>query len=134
MSTLNHEGSTFPDVTALDMKAHKQTGVGQQSVRKMSDQSARKAVIGKADARYWMQSGKLIADDRCRGALTCKIQVAGRRESFPLRTTNRSAAAAKAARIYGDVVALGWEEALAKHKLSNQKLEKQPPLEDGRKR
>jgi integrase len=40
----------------------------------------------------------------------------GRRESFPLRTGNKQAAAAKAARIYGDVNVLGWEAALAKHK------------------
>lgn len=48
--------------------------------------------------------------------LCCKIQVAGRRESFPLRTSNKNAAAAKAAQIFGDVVALGWDAALKKHK------------------
>ncbi len=90
----------------------------------MSEATPRKAAIGKGDARYWMQPGKLIADARCRGALACKVQVAGRRESFPLRTTNKSAAATKAARIYGDVVALGWEEALAKHKPDYRKPEK----------
>lgn len=112
------------DAITENVEAHKRTGVAPENVRKMSDQSPRKAVIGKADARYWMQAGKLIADARSRGALACKIQVAGRRELFPLRTTNKSAAATKAARIYGDVVALGWEEALAKHKPDHRKPEK----------
>lgn len=74
-----------------------------------------KIVIGKGDARYWLQSGKLLRDARSR-FLVCKIQVNGRRESFPLRTSNKAAAAEKAARIYHDVIALGWEPALAKHK------------------
>lgn len=79
-------------------------------------QAKRPTAIGKSDARYWLQTGKLYSDARCAGALFCKIQVGGRRESFPLRTTNRAAAAAKAAKIYGDVSALGWEAAIAKHK------------------
>ncbi len=72
--------------------------------------------IGKADARYWQQAGKLDLDPRGNGALSCRIQMNGRREPFPLRTTNKAAAATKAARIYGDVMALGWDAALAKHK------------------
>lgn len=82
----------------------------------VSEGGTGKRAVGKGDARYWKQAGKLIADPRCRGALSCKIQVNGRRESFPLRTSNKEAAAAKAARIYGDVVAMGWDEALMKHK------------------
>jgi integrase len=72
--------------------------------------------IGKADARYWQQAGKLFTDPRGNGTLSCRIQLDGRREPFPLRTTNKAAAATKAARIYGDVVALGWDAAIAKHK------------------
>lgn len=86
-----------------------------KSVRLMSDSDTLKKSIGKADSRYWQQAGKLLTDPRSR-FLFCKIQVNGRRDSFPLRTANKSAAATKAARIYGDVVALGWEDALAKHK------------------
>jgi integrase len=81
----------------------------------MSDSDIMKKSIGKADSRYWQQAGKLLTDPRSR-FLFCKIQVHGRRESFPLRTANKSAAAAKAAKIYGDVVALGWDAAIAKHK------------------
>jgi integrase len=81
----------------------------------MSERTPR--IVGKADARYWLQAGKLLKDSRSR-FLCCKIQVGGRRESFPLRTSNKNTAAAKAALIYGDVVALGWDEALEKHKSS----------------
>ena len=70
-------------------------------------------VYGKGDARYWKQPGKLLADKRSR-FLSCKIQHAGRRESFPLKTANKSTAAAKAAKIFSDVVSQGWEEALIK--------------------
>lgn len=96
---------------------HSETGMNAKSVRKVSEVSdAKTTSIGKADSRYWLQPGKLHTDKRCRGALSCKIQVNGRRESFPLRTTNKNAAASKAAKIYGDIVALGWDDALAKHK------------------
>ena len=81
----------------------------------MSEPSKKRNIIGKADARYWLQPGKLLKDTRSR-FLCCKVQVAGRRESFPLRTSNTNAAAARAAQIYGDVVSLGWEAALEKHK------------------
>ena len=47
-----------------------------------------------------------------------------RRESFPLRTTNKNAAASKAARIYGDVCALGWDAAILKHKPESVKVAK----------
>jgi integrase len=87
-----------------------------KSVRKMSESESAKTSIGKADSRYWLQAGKLISDPRCRGALFCKIQVHGRRESFPLLTTNKSAAASKAAKIYADISVLGWDAAITKHK------------------
>lgn len=82
-----------------------------KSVRKVSESS----VIGKGDSRYWQQAGKLIKDPRSRH-LCCKIQVKGRRESFPLRTSSKAAAASKAAEIYREVLAFGWEATLAKHK------------------
>ncbi len=81
----------------------------------MSDSDTSKKPIGKADARYWQQKGRFVVDRRSR-FLCCKIQVRGRRESFPLRTANKTTAAAKAALIYGDVIALGWDAAMLKHK------------------
>lgn len=71
---------------------------------------------GKGDSRYWLQAGKLVSDARWGGAFACRIQSQGRREFFPLRTMNKATAAAKASKIYNDVVALGWDAAIAKHK------------------
>lgn len=79
-----------------------------------------KKAIGKADTRYWVQDGKLLLDERSR-FFFCKIQVKGRRESFPLRTANKSEAASRAARIFGDIVALGWDLAMPKHKFRHEK-------------
>lgn len=72
--------------------------------------------LGKGDSRYWLRSGKLVSDPRWAGSFACRIQTQGRREFFPLRTSNKSSAAAKAASIYTDIAALGWDAALAKHK------------------
>lgn len=69
----------------------------------MSESKTVKTAIGKADSR-------------CRGALFCKIQVHGRRESFLLLTTDKSAAASKVAKIYADISVLGWQAAITKHK------------------
>lgn len=89
-----------------------------ESVRKVSDKN--KKAIGKGDARYWTQEGKLMTDSRS-PFLSCKIQVGGRRESFPLRTGNKTTAASKAAKIFNDIVAFGWDTALATHKPSTTK-------------
>ncbi len=97
------------------MSEHDDSVVSKKSVRLVSDSDTFRRSIGKADSRYWQQPGKLLTDPRSR-FMSVKIQVHGRRESFPLRTANKSAAAAKAARIYGDIVVLGWDEALKKHK------------------
>lgn len=98
-----------------DNDEHAQSMKNSKSVREVADSDTRPKAIGKADARYWLQKGKLLSDPRSR-FLCCKIQVNKRRESFPLRTSNRANAAAKAAQIFGDIVALGWSEALQKHK------------------
>jgi len=62
-----------------------------------------------------LQPGKLDTTPKSR-FYSCRIQTQGRREPFPLRTANKSVAATRAAQIFGDVIALGWEAALAKHK------------------
>lgn len=90
--------------------------MNQKSGSGMAVVASRGKTLGKGDSRYWLQSGKLVSDARWAGAFACRIQSQGRREFFPLRTTNKSAAAAKAAKIYGDVASLGWDAALAKHK------------------
>ncbi len=93
-------------------------------------QTKKQTIIGKADARYWLQSGKLYSDARSAGALFCKIQVNGRRESFPLRTSNKRAAASKAAKIYNDVTSKGWDAVLAEHKPETVKVPKATSVGD----
>lgn len=95
---------------------HPESQMDKESVREMSEATPSKTALGKGDSRYWKQPGKLIKDARWGGAYSCKIQVRGRRESFPLRTANKESAASTAARIYTDVIALGWDAAIAKHK------------------
>jgi integrase len=93
------------------------SGVSSKSVREMSGDGSSKMILGKGDARYWQQKGKLMRDERYPGGhLTAKIQVGGRRESFPLHTAIQLEAAKRAARIFGDVTSMGWAAALAKHK------------------
>lgn len=115
MSAPNPDNSRHTASLTPNASEHLESEVNQNNVRLMSDSDTLKKAIGKADSRYWQQAGKLLTDPRSR-FLFCKIQVNGRRDSFPLRTSNKSTAATKAARIYGDVVALGWDAAIAKHK------------------
>lgn len=115
MNPSKQAGSREKSSLTGDSGEHLQTSIDSKSVREMSEYSGPKKAIGKADARYWLQKGKLVSDSRSR-FLSCKIQVNGRRESFPLRSSNKANAAAKAAQIFGDVVALGWTDALLKHK------------------
>jgi integrase len=115
MSASKQSYSSIPALNNTNLSEHQKSGMNPKNVRLMSDSDTFKKAVGKADARYWQQPGKLLTDTRSR-FLFCKIQVHGRRESFPLRTANKSTAATKAAKIYGDVVALGWEAAIAKHK------------------
>ena len=117
MSTSKHSFTRAKQLETQNESDHADSLVNTKSVRKLSVRPpSKKAAIGKADSRYWQQPGKLYSDPRTRGSYSCKIQVRGRRESFPLLTANKAAAAAKAARIYGDIAALGWDAAIAKHK------------------
>lgn len=95
--------------------AQKNSGVDSNSGGFLAESATSRKSIGKADARYWLQPGKLDTTPKSR-FFSCRIQTQGRREPFPLRTANKSVAAAKAAQIFGDVTALGWEAAIAKHK------------------
>lgn len=90
--------------------------MNQKSGSEMAVVTSRGITLGKGDSRYWQQSSKLVSDPRYAGSFGCRIQAQGRREFFPLRTSNKSAAATKAARIYTDVAALGWDAAIAKHR------------------
>jgi len=96
------------------------SGENKKNVRKMSESGEK--LYPKTDKRYWIKDKKLLSDPRS-PTLFCKIQFGGRRESFPLKIANREAAAKKAALIYRDIVAGGWENALATHKPETVKAE-----------
>lgn len=123
MSARNQAKSRAGDSTTGDEREQSAAGVDSKSGGFLADSPIVRKAIGKGDARYWMQAGKLDTDKRSR-FYSCRIQVQGRREPFPLRTANRSEAASRAARIFSDVVALGWEQALAKHKPQSAKSTK----------
>lgn len=93
-----------------------------------SKKSARKMqvgvfVISKADARYWMKDGRLI---KWKGSpsYSFQVQFKGQRLAFSTRTANKEAAARIAAGIYTDLVTLGVEQTLAKHKPKATKAER----------
>jgi hypothetical protein len=88
------------------------TGWNRKSVQEVSKHFNRSVGLqghyGKTDIRHWLRAvfrQKYI-----------KIQHLGRRETFPLGTANRAAAAAKAKDIYLSLQAIGWEATLAKFK------------------
>ena len=116
MSTRNPVKSRLPASKAPNGSEHDESGMNQKSGSGMAVVASKGKTLGKGDSRYWLQSGKLVSDPRYAGSFGCRIQAQGRREFFPLRTANKSTAAGKAASIYADVVALGWDAALAKHK------------------
>ncbi len=116
MSASNQVKSILTASFSANLSEHEKAGVNEKSGSGMAVVASKGKAPGKGDSRYWLQSGKLVSDVRWGGAFACRIQSQGRREFFPLRTMNKAAAAAKAAKIYGDVVALGWVAAIAKHK------------------
>ena len=115
MSARNIDKSRVKASLKANDSAQENSGVDSKSGGFLAEYATSRRAIGKADARYWMQPGKLDTSPKSR-FFSCRIQTQGRREPFPLRTANKSVAAAKAAQIFGDVTALGWEAAIAKHK------------------
>ena len=94
-----------------------------KSVQEVSKRSAGQGERrhGKTDQRYWQDAifkptytkdGQRITVEEW----AVKVQHLGRRETFPLHTANRTAAAAKAKDIHTMLVGMGWEPTLAKFK------------------
>ena len=77
-----------------------------------------KARVGKNDARHWLPRlyRPVNAQGKASPHYAMQLQFKGHRLAFSLRTSNREAAARRAAGIYGDLVSLGVEETLAKHR------------------
>jgi integrase len=93
-----------------------------------SKKSARKVqgnvfVISKADARYWTKGERLIKWEGSPN-YSFQVQFKGQRMAFSTRTSNKEAAARIAAGIYTDLVTLGVERALEKHKPKPTKAER----------
>jgi integrase len=93
----------------------------QQNVQAVSKQAKARARLPKTHADYW--KARLFRNTYTRdgekheaGTLSVKIQHLGRRETVPLHSANREAAAIKARDIYLLIVAKGWDAALAQFK------------------
>ena len=73
---------------------------------------------GKNSANYWKARIFKPVNDRGEQSphFSMKIQFRGRRAAFTLGTSNQEAAATRAAGIYGDLLTLGIDGALAKHR------------------
>jgi len=102
-------------------KTKKNTVQNSSSVQEVSKQDAPIGRLSPTHLDHWKgrvfqptyyRNGKVHAT----ADYSCKIQFAGRRESFPLRTANKDQAAQNAREIYLDVVRKGWDEALKIHK------------------
>ncbi|MBA2622672.1 MAG: hypothetical protein H0U88_03500, partial [Chthoniobacterales bacterium] len=75
----------------------------------------------KTDVKYWQRTvfRPVYVSDGKRQHVSdwsVKIQHAGRRETFPLGTPNKTAAAAKAKNIYLCLLGQGWDAARAQFK------------------
>jgi integrase len=100
------------------MKNSKQIRSG---VNGKSGQEVAKHGFGKTDVRHWYDA--IFKPEYRRNGQTLKvedwaarIQWRGRRETFNLKTPNKTAAAAKAKEIYTTLVGVGWDAALEKFK------------------
>ena len=84
-----------------------------------------KARVGKNDARYWLS--RLYRPVNSKGIQSphyaMQLQFKGHRLGFGLHTSNREAAARRAAGIYGDLLSLGVEATLAKHRAKRPEAE-----------
>src|SRR5215467_339681 len=90
----------------------------QSTVNKKSGQEVAKHNFGKTDMRYWhdviskphyTKNGKTFRVEDW----AARIQWRGRRELFNLKTSNKTAAAAKAKEIYTMLVGAGWDATVA---------------------
>src|SRR5215467_4894664 len=95
------------------------------SMKSVQEVSKRSALIGfrrsKSDVRYWQaaifQPSYTWHGAKCKvGHWAVKVQYGGRRETIPLGTPNKTAAANKAKEFYLCLQSSGWNEALLKFK------------------
>ena len=112
---------------ALSVKDRKGSGVSIKSEQVGTGRSGKsgkqvanqiRGGSGKNSANYWKARIFKPVNDRGEQSphFSMKIQFRGKRVSFTLGTSNQEAAAARAAGIYGDLLTLGIDGALAKHR------------------
>jgi integrase len=92
-----------------------------RSVQEVSKQSVSNGRHSKTDLRYWERAifqPTYTRDDEVRkvSEWAAKIQHLGRRETFPLGSANKAAAAGKAKEIYLSLRAAGWDATIARFK------------------
>jgi len=92
-----------------------------KSVQEVSKTGAHGSRRSKSDVRYWQQaifqpSYTWHGVKRNVGHWAVKVQYGGRRETIPLGTANKAAAANKAKELYLCLQSSGWDEALLKFK------------------
>ena len=95
---------------------HHEAGLNQKSGKQVANQL--RAAAGKNDSRYW--ASRIFRPVNASGAASphysMKVQFRGRRMAFTLGTGNKDAAARRAAGIYTDLLTLGVEATLSKHR------------------
>jgi integrase len=74
-----------------------------------------KVVLSKGDSRYWLESGRLFKNHGT-ADFSCRFSTLNRREHFTLGSSNKKAAASKAAEIFCFIQSKGWEAALDRYK------------------
>lgn len=117
-----HNGTEPSSIQALrvdeapDKTEQDDTGRRGKSGKQVANQI--RGRVGKNSANYW--KARIFKPVNDRGEVSphfsMKIQFKGKRVAFALGTSNQEAAASKAAAIYGDLLTLGVEGALAKHR------------------
>ena len=77
-----------------------------------------RATAGKNDSRYWLSRIFRPVNDRGETSphYSMKVQFRGRRMAFTLGTANKEAAARRATGVYTDLLTLGVDATLAKHR------------------
>ena len=103
----------------------KQSGTGGRGKTPKQLPNQNRGGVGKNSANYWQSRIYKPVNDRGEASphYAMQLQFRGKRLSFSLRTGNQAAAAAKAAGIYGDLLTLGIEKTLLKHRAQTPKGE-----------
>ena len=120
MSPLNVTHSALQKAVEPDAAPHiteqRPTGLNRKSGKQVANYI--RGSVGKNDSRYWLSRVFRPVNDRGEVSphYSMKVQFRGRRMAFTLGSANKEAAARRAASIYGDLLRLGIEATIAKHR------------------